>query len=402
MTITVMLLSPSVYHPLLLALFYISSLQLTIAQSPTTINLQDRIRAAEAIARSHPDCIPLAPFYIEIGNSDTALFSISTNSTSNPSLPPIRSTTALKIASASKWVFGALVAQIRSGALSPSDIQSLTMRTGYTNYAYGACAILKFRNPTVNECWNAVNRNGTNSDFEQKDAGVYYYGGGHYQQFLVNELKMGNATSRDLNAYLASNLGQDLSGITFDTPQPAGGLQTTPAIYGLFLRKLLTNSLLLGALLGSNPTCTNPLRCLANSSSNLARFTPIPLTESWGYSLGHWIESDPNLGDGSFSSPGAFGFYPWIDSKKDWYGILAREVEGGVGDGVAIESVRCGRAVRAGWMSGVSGIATGTSTTSTLTTTGTDGGKKSKGEKVVGRVIFWLLAKTLLVVMLLL
>ena len=29
-------------------------------------------------------------------------------------------------------------------------------------------------------------------------------------------------------------------------------------------------------------------------------------------------------GDGAFSSPGLFGFYPWIDAGKTYYGVLAR------------------------------------------------------------------------------
>jgi len=33
------------------------------------------------------------------------------------------------------------------------------------------------------------------------------------------------------------------------------------------------------------------------------------------------------VGDGAFSSPGAFGFYPWIDRTKTNYGVLARSAE---------------------------------------------------------------------------
>ena len=61
------------------------------------------------------------------------------------------------------------------------------------------------------------------------------------------------------------------------------------------------------------------------SAVGTAANTPVPSTESWHYSIGHWVEDDPAVGDGAFSSAGAFGFYPWIDASKTYYGVLARE-----------------------------------------------------------------------------
>ena len=51
--------------------------------------------------------------------------------------------------------------------------------------------------------------------------------------------------------------------------------------------------------------------------------------------------------DGALSSPGAFGFYPWIEKSHSVYGILARSVPGG-----AFDSVSCGRLIRKAWMTG--------------------------------------------------
>ena len=50
----------------------------------------------------------------------------------------------------------------------------------------------------------------------------------------------------------------------------------------------------------------------------------------------------------AFSSPGAFGFYPWIDAGKTTYGIVARADMGG-----AIPSVYCGRLIRKAWMTAI-------------------------------------------------
>ena len=45
------------------------------------------------------------------------------------------------------------------------------------------------------------------------------------------------------------------------------------------------------------------------------------------------------------SSPGAFGFYPWIDASKTYYGLVAR-----LAIGSALESVYCGRMIRKAWV----------------------------------------------------
>jgi hypothetical protein len=81
----------------------------------------------------------------------------------------------------------------------------------------------------------------------------------------------------------------------------------------------------------------------------------VPPQESWQYSLGHWVESDPRVGDGAFSSPGAFGFYPWIDAGRSHYGILARVASNG-----ARGSALCGRQIRKAWSTGVAQLARST------------------------------------------
>ena len=112
-------------------------------------------------------------------------------------------------------------------------------------------------------------------------------------------------------------------------------------VYATFLRKLLGNQLQLGALLGSDPVCTNPDTCPS------AVYSPVAGDLSWHYSLGHWVEDDPVHGDGAFSSPGALGFYPWIDAGKKSYGVLARVAFGG-----ADESAACGALIRKAWATG--------------------------------------------------
>ena len=117
------------------------------------------------------------------------------------------------------------------------------------------------------------------------------------------------------------------------------------ASYALFLRKVLNNSFQMKTNLGANSVCTNPSTCVA------ANYSPVPATESWHYSLGHWVEDDPVQGDGSFSSPGLYGFYPWINASKNLYGVIARYDIANAGNTPAANtaywrSVACGRLIR--------------------------------------------------------
>jgi CubicO group peptidase (beta-lactamase class C family) len=150
---------------------------------------------------------------------------------------------------------------------------------------------------------------------------------------------------------LAPALGGDWH-LDYSQAMPAGGGVMSAADYARFLRGLLDGRLQLGTLLGRHAVCTNPQSC-----PNEAVKTPIPGNESWHYSLGHWVEDDPQVGDGAFSSPGAFGFYPWISADRRLYGLVAREQRSGVlsgdpGDKPAVASVACGREIRAAWTDG--------------------------------------------------
>jgi CubicO group peptidase (beta-lactamase class C family) len=129
----------------------------------------------------------------------------------------------------------------------------------------------------------------------------------------------------------------------YSQPQLAGGIVVNADDYGNFLRHLLSGDLLLGQQLGTHAVCTNPATCAS------ADYSPM-YTESWHYSLGHWVEDDPVYGDGAFSSSGAFGFYPWIDASGSWYGIVARESHDSES---GHPSAMCGRLIRKAWLTGV-------------------------------------------------
>ena len=49
--------------------------------------------------------------------------------------PAYTGSTVMAIASASKWLYGAYVVQLRQGQLTDSDIKFLTFRSGYTSFS---------------------------------------------------------------------------------------------------------------------------------------------------------------------------------------------------------------------------------------------------------------------------
>jgi hypothetical protein len=295
------------------------------------VSSQDRIAAATATAQStNNDCAQIRPFYWEVGNRDARLASGSVSSPT--STARYKSTSAMAVASASKWIYAAYAVQRKGGSLSEIDRKFLSMRSGYISL--DDCEA----GQTVDSCL-AYHDNGV---YTPSADGVFVYEGGHMQQH-ASLIGLGSMNSKSLAAAMKSVLGTDLK-IAYTEPQIAGGVVTTPDSYARFLRKMLSGQLALGSLLGTSPACTNPTTCKLGE----AAYTPVPSSESWHYSIGHWVEDDPASGDGAFSSAGSFGFYPWIDAAKQNYGVIARVAEKGSGEA----SSMCGRLIRAAWSTG--------------------------------------------------
>lgn len=301
---------------------------------PVSTSDSQRTAAATLVATTHPDCRAIAPFYWEIGDRSGARANASVDVVGQPGW---RADSPMGVASASKWLYAAQVVERRAGQPTADDIRMLTFRSGWTNVQ--TCR----PDQTVDGCLaTAASLPFANGSFDPRVEGLYAYHNGHMQQH-ASQNGLGAMGVAALAVELKSQLGTELP-LAYDFPQPAGGVRTTPQAYAAFLRKLLDGRLQLGRLLGTDAVCTNPRTCAQ------AVYTPIPVAESWHYSLGHWVEDDPVLGDGAFSSAGAFGFYPWIDASRSWYGVVARRVEA-AGDGSgAIASVNCGRRIRKAWI----------------------------------------------------
>lgn len=278
-------------------------------------------RAAAAMAAANADTQdPGQPFYWEIGNKYGKLASgnIGTG---------IDSSTQMNVASATKWIFGAYAAQTLT--LGSADWPFLTMTSGYKNMG-GQCQT----NDSVTSCLAT----GTYDVHSPSFDGIFFYNSGHFEHYGGNQLGLGSDHIIALRTAFEAALG--VSPLQWTQPLMAGGLYTTPACYAAFLRKILNGQLNIAALLGTHQVPASALLGAPNS--------PAPTDEPWHYSIGHWVEPD-----GTFSSGGSLGFYPWIDKTQTYYGIVARDDLTGDDQGnIGLQSVRTGQAIRAAFLRG--------------------------------------------------
>ncbi|MGV3711341.1 MAG: hypothetical protein ACO1Q7_21150 [Gemmatimonas sp.] len=307
-----------------------------VMPTPPSSDIAARTAAAKTTAeRATGRCADVQPFYWEIGDGSGALASGSVAKSGNATTYTAQ--TLMPIASASKWIYGAYVAERRNGVLTAEDIQFLSFRSGYTDFTLGGCDNFD----TVAEC---VARS-TNGVFTPANVGRFAYDGAHMQKHAslpAPGMGLGSLANAGLATEIRRVLGTEI-GLTYTQPQLAGGVRSTAADYAAFLRKILNKQLRINELLGTNATCTNPATCPT------AINTPIGGGVNWHYSMGHWVEDDANSGDGSFSSAGAFGFYPWINANKTLYGVLARFSALGGGE----DSALCGALIRKAWTTAV-------------------------------------------------
>jgi len=301
--------------------YFLVTLLLSAAGAARAAPTQDpRAAAARAIAENATDCKAIQPFYWSIGDARGVL------ADGGAGRRPPSATTAMPIASASKLVYAAYIAQQRQGQLTDDDVRFLHFTSGYTHFK--SCR----RGQTVAEC-DAMRENGKHDATED---GRFFYNGGHMQQHAVRE-GLGNLDDRGLAARINASLGTSFE---YVEPQLAGGIRTNAADYGEFLRRIVAGRLQMKSVLGTHPVCTNPGTCPTAAESFIHADVH--------YSIGHWVEDDPD-GDGAFSSAGAFGFYPWISHDGTTWGVLARFQFTFSGARVGMASLACGRQIRQAW-----------------------------------------------------
>jgi hypothetical protein len=359
----------------------------SLATSSTAIDvpLSQRLAAARAAAATSSSCQAISTgtdgdngFYWEIGDENGIIVDPQSGLSASGSVNPpgdsstnYTRTTAMLIASASKWIYGAYVAETQAvfqdGAwrIPDADVPFLNFTSGYNNMEDACSATATgLSDPSVGDCLNQPGTlNGTTNAMRiTSDTGHFFYNSGHMEVFqgggdasIANVMNGANddtaaLASKVVAAFGARNVYVSLS---YFTPILAGGVVTVPEDYAAFLQGMIrsTNPLIMSYLLNpaaSDPAavCTNPF----DPACPTAVYSPAEGVESWHYAIAHWIEDDPHNGDGSYSSPGKYGFYPWIDASKQYYGIVAREnlinVATSIQASTYYKSVACGQMIR--------------------------------------------------------
>jgi hypothetical protein len=307
------------------------------------------IAAATATATDNALCTAIQPFYWEIGNATTALASGSLGT------PTVLGSTRLSIASASKWIYGTYVVQKRGGVanLTSEDVNFLHFTSGYTNMGSdttgATCTPPPSGADSINYCLTLSGANGPFNGINQSTVGVFDYDSGHEENHAgmfqpeINALDAG-----DLGPAIVSGLGLPNSvNLHYTQPLLAGGIFASANDYTAVLRGIVSGQLLMHDALGTSPVCAWSVGTGCDAASS-----PIN-TEKWHYSIAHWVEDDASHNDdGAFSSPGAFGFYPWIEAQKNYYGVISREVGTGGGIQNGLASAQCGALIRHAWDTG--------------------------------------------------
>jgi hypothetical protein len=307
------------------------------------------ISAAKATSTNNALCGAfIAPYYWEIGDATGTL--VSGSQGTNSSGDAVVATTKLAVASASKMIYATYVAQLRGSFanLTSQDTNFLHFTSGYTNMGSASESVCpQTLNPDdVNECLTLRNPQGVLfSAQDPSTIGRFYYDSGHMENHASQFTPLGVVGVGSLGQTMVSVLGLNVT-ILFGEPLLSGGAYMNAQDYALVLRRILDGTLVMRDALGTSPVCTQ------RAAPCNAAFTPIP--EAWHYSIGHWVEDDPSTnGDGAFSSPGAFGFYPWIDKSKTYYGIISRAQSPEAGEQHGYSSAQCGRLIRAAFMTGI-------------------------------------------------
>ncbi|MDY7229606.1 hypothetical protein [Hyalangium rubrum] len=293
-------------------------------------------QAAVDTANTSQHCDTLGNFHWELGDGATVHFSLSRGT-------GVGAFTEMPLASASKWLYASAYLQSKGYAnLTPNEKRRLNFTSGYLEGIDATCGD---PGTTVSACYGPSYKN---VSYNASQEGKYYYDGGHMQKLAADDIGIrsgtGFASVMDwVNKWLSTSLPESDNAVSV-----AGGFHGSAAHYRLFLQKLLNNQYAMSSQLVSDAVP-------AYAGGPGVAFTPWSSSQRAFYGLGHWLEREWLNGAWTLtghSSPGKFGFYPWVDAGKTQYMILARSrvlLANNEGE----KSRLCAHAIRRAYLTGV-------------------------------------------------
>lgn len=266
--------------------------------------------------------------------------------------------TQTDIASASKWLTGTLTYRlVEAGKLSLSDHpyrflsywtqdpgdsrsqitleQLLSLQSGFNAKPWlGGC--VEYPLTTLQNCAKTIYLGGVDTP-----PGTGFSYGPHHIQVAAALAEMAGGASFDtlFAQYVTTPLGMSQTSFvkaSESNPWAAGGAQSSARDYAKLLRAMLA-----GGFIQNIDTFT---QSRTTNIPNLYVPSSVANTGDWKYALGSWVECDgsdfvaDHCADQKVnSSPGAYGFTPWIDRVHGYYGVIAMNIPLGDDDGVGLE-----------------------------------------------------------------
>ncbi len=246
------------------------------------------------------------------------------------------------IASASKWLAAAAIMRlVERGELDldarasdhlewwtadPDDPRSrVTLRTllAFTSGFEGGSLAVRCVNDedtSLQACARAIH----DGWHRHEPGAVYYYSPAHlHVAGAMAEKATGKTWSRIFADEVVTPLGMDESTrytmASEANPRIAGGVEASGADYARFLTEFMAGRYLADARAQ-----------MLRDQSGGARIESSPITavgQEWRYALGAWKECQRETYGGScpeqavYSSPGLYGFYPWIDAQRGYWAV---------------------------------------------------------------------------------
>lgn len=250
--------------------------------------------------------------------------------------------TSYRSASTSKWVTAVVILSlIEDGVLNlndnPQDYIDFWPTTGnhslielkhLLNFTSGLVSeplCINFPNSVFENCIEFILDNNQTINTPGTE---FFYGSSHMQVAGLMAVKATGMNSWEeiFNAFktktgLFAISNYDLPSI--QNPRLAGGMHWTGTEYMEFLDALYYQKILTPNLIQMLQTDG------INNSTILYSPAKLGVNQDWHYGLGNWVECNSLIFNctelNKFSSPGAFGAYPFIDYEHNYFGILARE-----------------------------------------------------------------------------
>jgi hypothetical protein len=347
--------------------------------------------AVTATVANNALCTDLTIFYYELGNATKPLFSgtggkhyaATTGDSASPpyacsqsgigtfdngcpeSVDVTSRTQKVTWASASKWVYGAFVAETQQvaggGPASVPTVQQpyMNFTSGYTNMTDNGKACSGSMTPDACLALNPLY-----TETVAAHVGIFDYDSGHFENHAGTFGSLGpttSGTSGTLTSSVVKELGVDWTSF-YTSPLIAGGIYGPIEDYVTFLQAIMSGSLAISKDMTYGAACTQEgaSYTVSPSGKSVTPFTcnaggsPLAPAKDY-YSFGHWIESDAAFGgDYSFSSAGSYGVYPALTQDLSLYEVVSRDAQPAYYSGgqQGLNTLRCGTLLRKAWLTG--------------------------------------------------